>query len=87
MQWVTLDTIVGPKQLPAPDGWQFGKTDVIVWARLMDCVEIRQQGVLKRRRDEHVFDGKIDELANVLANAHGMASPYWINAAKELTDG
>jgi hypothetical protein len=68
----------------APGGWVFDKTAVIAWARLLN--ETRQKD-FRRQRDKFMSEAKIEVLANVLANAIGMASTYWILRAREIVKG
>jgi hypothetical protein len=83
-QTLNITTITGPKKLKAPSGWKFDQTAITVWSWLLNYTYERDHQIQKRRRDEHELDAKIHALAIVLANALGMAPPYWENAAKEL---
>ncbi|MEQ6332913.1 hypothetical protein [Sphingobium sp. MK2] len=85
MQTLTLDTISGPKPLPAPGGWQFDETATTVWSWLLTYTDKRSQP-LKTQRDGHVLDGQIYALSIILANVLGMAPPYWMGQAKEFVD-
>jgi hypothetical protein len=82
-QALTLETIAGPKKIKAPGRWQFDKTAIIVWSRLLQYTRERLKPQ-KRKRDEHELDAQIHALSIVLANSLGMAPPYWELAAKEL---
>jgi hypothetical protein len=88
MNWQTLtrDTIAGTQQLQAPAGWEFDATAVLVWSTLVQRTrEMHGPGARRRTRLAHFrLDGQIEELANVLANALGMAAPYWYDAAREV---
>lgn len=83
-QTLSIDTIVGKKKLKAPKGWKFDQTAISVWSWLLNYTYEKHTQKHKRQRDVHDLDAKIHALAIVLANALGMAPPYWENAAKEL---
>jgi hypothetical protein len=83
MQTLTLDTLAGPRPVPAPDGWRFEKTAVIVWAKLLEFTR-EARGPFKRQRDQFVVEGQIEALANVLASAIGMAPFYWQQEARRI---
>lgn len=83
-QTLNISTITGPKKLKAPSGWEFDQTAITVWSWLLNYTYQRTTQKHKRQRDEHDLDAKIHALAIVLANALGMAPPYWENAAKDF---
>lgn len=83
MQTLTLDTIVGPKPVLAPGGWEFDKTATIAWAKLLELVR-EQRKPQKLKRDEYVLDGQSLVLSVVLANSLGMASFYWREQARGI---
>lgn len=83
MQIVLIDTIMGPKPLRAPDGWEFDKTGVIVWAALLSAVRLKPT----LGKDKHAREQLIFSLANILSSALGMASPYWIEQAGIVVNG
>ncbi len=82
-QMLKLDTIVGEREIPAPGGWPFDKTAVIVWAAILAETRLKS---FKRQRDKFVCEAKIEVLANVLANALGMASTYWVLEARAVVE-
>lgn len=82
-QTLTIDTIMGKKKVKAPKGWTFDQTAITVWCWLLNYTYERRQPI-KRQRDGRELDAKIHALAIVLANAIGMAPPYWEQAAREL---
>lgn len=82
-QIIMLDTLVGPKPLRTPAGWKFDKTATHVWAALL---REQRRSKFKLARDRHARDIAVGMLANILANAIGMASVYWTQAAKEIVD-
>jgi len=79
-QMLTLDTVMGPREIVAPGG-SFDKTATIAWARLL--TETRNKD-FKRQRDKFMCEAKIEVLSIVLANAVGMASFYWVMTAREI---
>lgn len=83
MQTLILDTICGPKPILAPDDWKFDKSATIVWSTLLRYT-CEQRHTPKSKRDGFVLAGKIDALANVLANSLGMATYYWITQARAI---
>lgn len=85
LQILMLDTIMGPQPRYAPARWEFDKTAVIAWCALLHQVEELARPQRRRTRlMHHRIDGKIEVLCNVLANALGMASTYWLNQAEEI---
>lgn len=82
-QILKIDTLVGPKDLRAPAGWDFDETAIHVWSALL--AETRRSPILAR--DKHAQRWACDLLGNILANTLGMASFYWTEAAKTLTKG
>jgi hypothetical protein len=86
MRFLTLQTIVGPKAVPAPEKWKFDKTTTIVWAKLLELAR-DYIGPFQRQRDKYVAEGQIDVLANVLANSLGMADYYWRRQALDIAEG
>jgi hypothetical protein len=89
-QNLIIDTLVGPKQIPAPTPWSFGKTDTIVWSRLLQATYLKIQlgdaagGPRVIKREHARYTGQIEALSAVLADSQGMAAFYWENAAWEL---
>jgi len=82
-QTLTIDTIVGPKPIDAPAGWEFDKTATTAWSWLLTYTRRRSEK-LKTQRDGYVIDGQIQALAIVLANSLGMAPFYWEKIAREM---
>lgn len=79
-QIIILDTVVGPKELRAPAGWEFDKTSTHVWSALLS--ETRRAP--KLGKDKHARQHTIDVLSNILANVLGMAGFYWEQEAKRI---
>ena len=84
-QTLILATLSGPKPILAPAGWEFDETAIIVWARLLQLTN-ESRRPFKRQRDKFVVAGQIEILAIILANALGMATPYWEQAALEFVE-
>lgn len=84
-QTLILETIMGPKDIPAPAGWEFDKTGIRVWVALVNAVKDRRKKQ-KTKRDEHMIDGKIVTLSNILANSLGMSNFFWQDAAEQFAD-
>lgn len=80
-QELTLDTMMGPRPIAAPAGWEFDKTAVIAWSKLIEETRTKD---FKRLRDKFMVEAKIEALANVLACSLGMATHYWVMAAREI---
>ena len=83
---VSIDTITGKKEIPAPTGG-LDKTAISVWLWLLNHTEdhlILLEDPIAKKRDIAVAEGKINALAIVLANAVGMASSYWEMEARRL---
>lgn len=85
-QTLMLDTLAGPKPILAPAGWKFDKTAVIVWSQLLWRTRQARQTPPKLKREQAALAGVICELSNILANALGMALPYWEGQAREIID-
>lgn len=80
-QVLRMDTPGGPKPLKAPAGWKFDRTAKSVWAQMIGLVN---QPTPKTLRDRAIKSGQLYILGNVLANALGMAAPYWEDQAREM---
>ena len=82
-QTITIDTIMGPKEILAPEGWVFDKTATITWWKLLWAT---REGFtpFKLQRDKQHWSGKIDALSSVLATSLGMAAFYWEQTALEM---
>lgn len=87
-QTITIETVVGPKDHPAPDGWDFSPTmRRRVWIELLRLsgVELthpqrdqpRANATVERR-------AKIGMLSILLANDLGMSSYYWAQEATRI---
>jgi len=85
MQKLILQTIVGPKEIGAPDGWEFDNTATIAWVHLLTLTR-RLKQPFRTKRDEFVVGGQRYILCLVLSNALGMAVPYWEREAQEEVD-
>jgi hypothetical protein len=84
---VSVDTISGPKPIPAPDGWDYNKTDVTVWLWLLNKTSELNDAMTNKKskvRDRHGLNEQINILAIVLGNAVGMSSSYWIMEARRI---
>jgi hypothetical protein len=88
-QKVVISTAGGAKEFPAPGGWKFDKTQAVVWVKMMTT----HQTFLKlarthrvSKRDTMVVDGKVEILGNILSATLGMATPYWVQTAKEFAE-
>lgn len=82
-QLLTIRTITGPKDIPAPAQFEFDKTATMAWARLVRLTQELEKPA-KRQRDRHVLEGQIDILALVLSDSLGFAKPYWTRLAEEF---
>ena len=82
-QILTIRTIVGPKDIPAPANFEFDKTATMAWIRLLDLTRAAGQP-MKLKRDLHVIEGQIDVLALVLSNALGYTKFFWEKTAREF---
>lgn len=73
-------TFLGSTPVIAPAAWEFGRGSTKAWAKL---IELTRRGFepFKTKRDRCVWEGQVEILSVVLANIHGMASPYWSNCA------
>lgn len=81
-QTLTYDSIAGPQSIKAPAGWTFDSTQTSVWLWLCAHTRTRSSGKLKTQKEIRFVEGKIDALAQILANTLGMAAFYWQQAAK-----
>lgn len=85
-QRLILDTLAGKKEIAAPAGWDFDKTAIITWAKLLELVDLMhtERGRPARRTKAffHRLDGQIQILSEVLASALGNAAPYWYDQAR-----
>lgn len=75
-QTIMIETIIGPRPILAPATWEFDKTATVAWAKLLELTR-ESRMPHKSLRDRKVLEGQIYILAIVLANALGMAPPYW----------
>ena len=82
MMKLTIDTIVGPRKIDAPDGWNYDDVSAIVWSKLLEQTR-RGFEPFKLQRDRYHWAGKIEALANILSSSLGMAGYFWENAALE----
>lgn len=73
--------IVGREEIQAPDHSNFDRGSIEMWYWLL--VYTRKKDFI-RQRDKFVNEGKIEVLANCLANCNGMAGTYWILQAREI---
>lgn len=86
-QILTLPPLAADRQLPAPGGWKFDATAVLVWSALLQHVrESRDLRTMRLKRDLFVCESRIYLLANLLSNALGMAPPYWTSAAEAYAE-
>lgn len=88
VKMLDLETIGGPKEVPAPDGYDYDKTATIAWARLLDLTR-EMHGQRMHRQSQKYFhrvDAKMEILAVVLASSLGMAAPYWYQRAREILE-
>jgi ribosome modulation factor len=81
-QWLKVDTILGVREVKAPDGWIFDRTAITAWLWIVSFQHDLLTKDFKRARDRHVLVGKVEALALVLANSLGMAGTYWELEAK-----
>lgn len=89
-QIVMLPTIMGDQPRFAPSGWEFDKTAIIAWCKLMH--EAKEINLMKRGAKRHLMRDldramvKAKCLSQVLASSIGMSDFYWIEAAKDLCE-
>ena len=82
--FVEIDSIMGPRRLPAPQMTLPDKTSIHCWSRLLAASRRLGAGGYKTKRAEADDRVQVGILALVLANAVGMAPPFWVMEAERL---
>lgn len=81
---ITLNTLVGPRLYPAPGMDLPDGTAKLVWVRLLGTCRRLGEDRYRLKRDRAADEACSAVLATILANAVGMAPPYWIGEADRL---
>jgi hypothetical protein len=82
-QTIILNTVMGPRELPAPEGWEFDKATMIAWSQLLEATRASFTPP-KLKSDQAHLNGKIVALARLLAAVLGKATFYWEEQAIEI---
>lgn len=86
-QNLILQTINGNKVIKVPTGFQYDKTAIVAWNKLLNVTEQlihAQQSKRSLLRDQAAMAAQRRALANVLADSLGMADFFWEQASLEL---
>lgn len=81
---ITVDTIMGPRLYPAPGMALPDATARTAWVRLLGVHRNLCADRYRLKRDRAADEAVAACLAVLLANAAGMASPYWTDEATRL---
>lgn len=80
-----IDTITGPKKIPAPLG-EYDETAKTVWLWMLNTRakydDLKGTKIAKKKLE--AIEAQLEILGIVLGNAVGMSSSYWTMEAKRL---